>query len=490
MKQNLFTYTLILSFIILSILELKSSPILNFNIDDINRSLLTIESDSFEIKTDSVKELDSLITSNNEKWKIKTDSLNLLLSQFPSSDSIESSTLKNNFFNLQTKYNLLSNSLDSLCLMPDSTTCFIQFESIINMQKEALSEIDKMNKSLITTSLQTDSILSEIIAEEQIITQPLISPFGPDSLIDIQNQEIMEAVYTNDSIYLRSLVRGFDKESLKQSWNIYRQIQVEDDSVENDSVDVENQELLATNHSIDSEKAITNEPPIEKEKILTKKKNNKKTTKPKIGAEIKNTANDSLYSYTDEVVFAIQLYASRDSLSDVYLNKFYKGNWDIKIIDEDSWHKYQIGFTKTYGEAKAILAQLNMPKAFIVPYLNNKKLVLWEVIQKHRADRASVSGTINNVTDSLLFVVQIAASRDSITNNYLKKIYTGEKPIRQIKEDNWYKYQILLNNSFHTSKEFWNNCGIKGSFVVAYLNGEKIPMYDAIKRSNNNSKNK
>lgn len=112
-------------------------------------------------------------------------------------------------------------------------------------------------------------------------------------------------------------------------------------------------------------------------------------------------------------------------------------------------------------------------------YRNNEKLTLWRVLKNRQP-------AIESTTDeSLTFVVQIVASREPVTKQYIQKKYKGNDPWRMVEEDNWYKYQIVTGTSYGEAKNKLNLCGVKGAFIVAYKAGERIPLEQAIKQARN-----
>lgn len=80
----------------------------------------------------------------------------------------------------------------------------------------------------------------------------------------------------------------------------------------------------------------------------------------------------------------------------------------------------------------------------------------------------------------IIFRVQIAAHTEPLTQAYLNTIYTGHLPVREIQEDNWYKYQIGEFSSFEEASDLLEECQVKKAFIVAYQSGNKLRIRDAI----------
>ena len=157
-----------------------------------------------------------------------------------------------------------------------------------------------------------------------------------------------------------------------------------------------------------------------------------------------------------------------------FIMTFYKGSDSIFTRIEEEWYKYQIGKTPTFSEALKTLNNTDIKGAFIVPYAGNEKLVLWKTL------RPKTTVIPNKELKDLTFVVQIAASRDQLSNFQIKQLTKKtDGTIREIVEDDWYKYQLVVGASYSEAKKQWQQIGISKSFIVAYLNNGKIEMTEA-----------
>lgn len=72
--------------------------------------------------------------------------------------------------------------------------------------------------------------------------------------------------------------------------------------------------------------------------------------------------------------FKIQIMASRDKLSEQAMHKIYSGSENIDVNIEDNWYKYTIGKFKSYKDAKVFQDKIKVEGAFIVAYLNGKRV--------------------------------------------------------------------------------------------------------------------
>jgi hypothetical protein len=77
-----------------------------------------------------------------------------------------------------------------------------------------------------------------------------------------------------------------------------------------------------------------------------------------------------------QVTYKVQIAAHTKPIPVNELKKIYSGNKNVKEINEDGWFKYQIGDFKTFTEANNVLEEINLEKAFIAAYNNNRKMSL------------------------------------------------------------------------------------------------------------------
>jgi len=82
-----------------------------------------------------------------------------------------------------------------------------------------------------------------------------------------------------------------------------------------------------------------------------------------------------------DLIFKVQIAAHTVPLTEEYLRIIYKGGMKIDMIYEEGWYKYSIGRFKTYEEATKALHECKVKKAFIVPYLDGKKITIKEALE-------------------------------------------------------------------------------------------------------------
>lgn len=67
-------------------------------------------------------------------------------------------------------------------------------------------------------------------------------------------------------------------------------------------------------------------------------------------------------SDSDEIVFKVQIAASREPLSETKLNDRYSGNHQVKRNHVEGWHKYSVGAFKRYTEARKLREKWMWPE--------------------------------------------------------------------------------------------------------------------------------
>jgi len=78
------------------------------------------------------------------------------------------------------------------------------------------------------------------------------------------------------------------------------------------------------------------------------------------------------------------------------------------------------------------------------------------------------------------FEVQIAASKKVIPKWQLQKIYKGAEQIKQRNYDGWFKYSVGNFQTYDEAKSYVRTTNVRGAFVVAYKNNQKIDIKEAV----------
>jgi hypothetical protein len=96
--------------------------------------------------------------------------------------------------------------------------------------------------------------------------------------------------------------------------------------------------------------------------------------------------------------------------------------------------------------------------------------------EKRKKDEAS-----RNLKGNLEFQVQIAASKKPLPKWKIAKFYKRTNEVTTKNYDGWHKYAVGSFKKYEDAKNFVKAVKVKGAFVVAYLNGEKLDIKEAIK---------
>ena len=82
----------------------------------------------------------------------------------------------------------------------------------------------------------------------------------------------------------------------------------------------------------------------------------------------------------------------------------------------------------------------------------------------------------------IIFKVQIAAHTVPLTEEYLRTIYLGGMQIDMIYEEEWYKYSIGRYKTLEEATETLEICNVKKAFIIAYQEGKKLTIQEALER--------
>ncbi len=166
--------------------------------------------------------------------------------------------------------------------------------------------------------------------------------------------------------------------------------------------------------------------------------------------------------------FFVQVAASRSPLSPEELASRYSGAATPEIREEEGWYKYQIGKRDNYIEAFLTLRSVGVKDAFMVVYdQKGKKMKLWRAILKQR----------DEIPD---FFVQIAASREELSENEIDEIYSGGMIVKKREEENWFKYQIEAGTTLNQALKILKKIDVEGAFPVAYINDKKLNLSEMV----------
>lgn len=291
-----------------------------------------------------------------------------------------------------------------------------------------------------------------------------------------------------------------DFDSIRSSWTRYNQYQFSPEEIASlkksrkdtamfaavspDSSKAE--ELLAVEPDTGKKDTLEIQEVISEKTAVTKKqpaKKNQKTTgktPPKetviSAVESADLPKTNTSEYAKGFIYRVQISACRIPVDEKSLKNIYGGNMKILELNEDNWYKYAIGEFNTYGEARHLRDAVKIPGAFVIAYLNGKRIQILD---------SNVSTSAYNYKDieNLIYKVQIAAAKTPLDKKYLSHIYAGNENIEENLEDGWYKYSIVIGPSLASTKKFIETENIPGAFITSYLRGKKIELKEALKIS-------
>lgn len=177
-------------------------------------------------------------------------------------------------------------------------------------------------------------------------------------------------------------------------------------------------------------------------------------------------------------VYRVQIVACRVQLDEKTLRGIYNGTEEILELQEENWYKYAIGTYSTYKAARQFVNQSKIPGAFVIAYLNGKRIKITPAVAFRSSAASETSGLRADLVE---FRIQIAASKAKISDNLLSNIYSGSQSIDVITEEGWYKYSIAAGKTFDQAKSLLKQVNVPGAFIVAYHQNTKIDLPIAIK---------
>jgi len=192
---------------------------------------------------------------------------------------------------------------------------------------------------------------------------------------------------------------------------------------------------------------------------------------------------DQIIPADEEIIYRIQIAANRTELSQRALGKMYYGNKRVEMINENGWYKYSVGDFGSYEDASEFRKSSGIDNAYIVAYRKGTRFEQGPALTEIMPPVAYTPEGEQRMPSGLVFRIQVAASRVPVTVGQLKRIYSGNYPVEMISEDNWYKFQLMGVRLYSDVLQSLKNIQINGVFIVAYNDGSRINLAEAIKRS-------
>ncbi len=193
-----------------------------------------------------------------------------------------------------------------------------------------------------------------------------------------------------------------------------------------------------------------------------------------------------------DIEYKVQICATYKEKADI--NRLFK-NYNIKEpITEDiygDWYKYTIGSFSDYNEAMAYRDKIRettpAKTAFVVAFKNTERLGY-----ARNPNNQKTYQQVNRYIKSekgISFRVQVAASKqnNNTTAEFIYKSFNLNETVCREEIDEWHKFTV---GDFATYKEAKEHCNIlrekiDGAFVVAYKDGVRILLSEALKLVNN-----
>lgn len=312
-----------------------------------------------------------------------------------------------------------------------------------------------------------------------------------ENMVDRFNKFIKEAYPKDYEKYIIdfSSLNYSDIEMLKDAW--YRYLYGEENLAETASSDTTKK--AATDTTLSSSvtgtalMAQTTEENVSKTNQIVSKKESEAETKDKMVAQkskkekkLRRKAEDYLQHETSETevvkgfTYSVQIVACRVPMNSDMLKLIYNGTEQPEENYENEWYKYSIGPFSTFALARQFRDNSGIKGAFVVAFLNGKKINANEDLISH--DQNSNSFTNFNIPEDLIFKVQVAACRSEVPLEELRIIYNKPEQLESSFEEGWYKYLINCGNDYGKACELLKNIGIAGAFIAIYRNNVRISL--------------
>ncbi|MCD4746354.1 MAG: SPOR domain-containing protein [Bacteroidales bacterium] len=189
------------------------------------------------------------------------------------------------------------------------------------------------------------------------------------------------------------------------------------------------------------------------------------------------------------VEFRVQIMATRTKHDTKDVSSKFSLTEPVKENFGDNWYRYSVGAYSKYWKAKEyrniLISRHNVYDAFVVAYMNEERLSLAQVLKGDIPSEIKEPPLPAKTTEGVLFRVQIlAAKNNNIPVNDMKDKYNITEEIQIEKLDQWYQYTTGNFDTYEGAKSYRNKLieqGINDAFIVAYRNGVRISLSNAIK---------
>ena len=138
------------------------------------------------------------------------------------------------------------------------------------------------------------------------------------------------------------------------------------------------------------------------------------------------------------------------------------------------YQDYPVMYSYQWYEDKTIVRDTTKEVAGLIE--NERGEMMEEDVEKIEEESRDEEGLGRGVT----YIVQIAAHTNEITDDKLKTIYSGERKVNMMVEDNWYKYYFGPFSSFEEADRVMKSLNVTNVFIAAYLDNQRISIGEAV----------
>lgn len=199
------------------------------------------------------------------------------------------------------------------------------------------------------------------------------------------------------------------------------------------------------------------------------------------GDVIKNASTTNTVTTSSKgVSYKVQLAASKNRISTSSYN--FKGLKNVQREAIGGLYKYYLGSYGNEQEAEAALA-LAKSKGYNSAFIVGVKK---DNIGTSLKEQLETPKPIKNAVSEVYYKVQIASSVNKISTK--SSNFKGLEEVEAVKVGNYYKYYLGRTSSYHQAKKYLSAAKSKkynSSFIVAFLNNERITLKEALKRQTN-----
>jgi hypothetical protein len=333
-----------------------------------------------------------------------------------------------------------------------------------------VEDAEVQNKILLSVEKTLNAKDTNSKSEKITVDQDLIQKYGNY----VNDMSIPDPMVVNRAG--ASGMNGFDADQAK---NLYQNYET---GTKSPGKDQNNSEIPAEN--VDSKADAT--------KLVSDKAGN--SSNQSINTNTAHSANPDVVNSNDvydistpqqnqEVRFMVQIAASRIPLTRAQLWAIYPGNLSVEVIRDANWFKYRITGFRFFSDASMVATESGAKNAWVLSASLGKEINLEKAKDMTRILEAG-SKQYKYITGDIDFFVQVAASRVGLTDEEISNLCHSTNACREIIENGWFKYQVFTGTNYKEAIRLRKSMSIK-SFVVAYKDGTKINLYQAIHRVGN-----